>query len=70
MISMNEYAKSLEKLEVRNGKLDEELTREELKVYKKCIGKLNWLTSNTRLDMLVYVMNFARKQKKATLKGT
>ena len=29
---------------------------------------MNWLASNTRLDIAVYVMNGARNQKKATLK--
>ena len=40
-LSMDDYAKSLEMTEVRNGSPFEELTHEELKIYRKYIGKLN-----------------------------
>ena len=56
------------KIEARNGKPHLELTWEELKICRKYIGKLNWLASNTRLDISDYVMNCTRSQKKATLK--
>ena len=39
-----------------------------MKIYRKYIGKLNWLASNTRPDIAVYVMNSTRNQKKARLK--
>ena len=67
-ISMNDYAKSLEKINVRDGKPDEILTKEEMKIYRKYVGKLSWLANNTRPDLAVYVMTLARKQKGATLK--
>ena len=40
-----------------------------MNIYRKYIGKLNWLASYTRPDLSVYVMNFVRQQKKATLKN-
>ena len=44
------------------------LTREELKLLRKCVGKLNWLATNTRLDIAIYALDLAKRQKKATLK--
>ena len=41
VISIDKYAKSLEKLEIRNRKSDEILTREELVAFRKYKGKLN-----------------------------
>ena len=40
-ISMEDYAKSLEEIQIREAKADKILTREELKVYRKYVGKLN-----------------------------
>ena len=49
VISMEEYAKSLEKLEIIKGSSEEELTETELRIYKKYIGtcmvNLNWIVS-------------------------
>ena len=67
-LSMEDYAKSLEMIKVREGKHDETLTREELKMLRKYIGKLNWLAANTRPDIAVSVLELAKNQKKATLK--
>ena len=50
-ISMDEYARSLEDIKIRDAKADESLTRDELKVYRKFVGKLNWLAANVRPDM-------------------
>ena len=68
VIIMEEYAKTLEKLEIGKGSSEEELTEAELKVFRKYIGKFNWLASDTTPDLAMYVMESARKQKKATLK--
>ena len=46
---------------MRYSKPDEILTKEEMKIFRKYVGKLNWLA--------VYVMNLARRQKKAALKN-
>ena len=43
---MDEYAESLEEIKVREGKSDEELTRKEMKVLRKYVGKLDWLPGN------------------------
>ena len=43
------------------------LTKDELKVLRKYIGKLNWLAANTRPDKAIYALDLAKKQKRATL---
>ena len=53
-ISMEDYAKSLEEIQVRDAKADEPLTREEIKVFRKFVGKFNWLVANTRPDLAIY----------------
>ena len=67
-ISMEDYARSLEDIMVRDAKADETLTRDELKVFRKFVGKLNWLAANVRLDLAIYALELAKKQKKATIK--
>ena len=44
------------------------LTKDELKVLRKYIGKLNWLAANTRPDKAIYALDLAKKQRRATLK--
>ena len=67
-ISMEDYAQSLEDINIREAKADEKLTREELKIYRKYVGKLNWLAANTRPDLAIYALDMAKKQKKAVIK--
>ena len=67
-ISMEDYAESLEEIEIREDRSDETLTREELKILRKYVGKLNWLASNTRPDIVIYALDLAKRQKKVTLK--
>ena len=69
VVSMEEYAKSLEMIEVRKGLPGELLTDVEMKVYRKYVGKLTWLASNTRPDLEVNVMESAQKQKKYNVEG-
>ena len=38
-VSMEDYAKSLEKIEIRKGMPDDPLTEIEIKIYRKYIGK-------------------------------
>ena len=45
VVSMEDYAKSLEKLEIRKGQPNDKLTEVEMKVYRKYVGKLLWLAS-------------------------
>ena len=65
---MEEYANSLEDVKIREAKADELLTREELKVYRKFVGKINWLAANTRPDLSIYALDMAKRQKKAVIK--
>ena len=67
-ISMDEYSRSLEDVIIREAKAEEELTREELKMYRKYVGKFNWLAANVRPDLAIYALELAKKQKKATIK--
>ena len=51
-IEMEDYVDSLEEVkEIRKAERDEDLTRDELKVYKKMTGKLSWLANSTRPDL-------------------
>ena len=43
------------------------MTRDEVKVLRKYIGKLSWLVANTRPDLAIYVLELAKRQKKATI---
>ena len=65
---MEDYAKSLEEIQIRDTKADEPLTREELKVFRKFVGKLHWLLANTRPDLSIYALELAKRQKKAVIK--
>ena len=67
-ISMDEYAESLEEIQVREDRSDEELKRDELKVLWKYVGKLNWFTANTRPDIAIYALELVKRQKKAVIK--
>ena len=67
-ISMEDYAKSLEEIQIRDAKADEPLTREELKVFRKFVGKLNWLAANTRLDLAIYALELAKRQENQQLR--
>ena len=57
-----------EDVEIRNGKQDDPLTREEMKMFRKYVGKLNWLSSNMRPDLAVYALGLAQRQKDAKIK--
>ena len=52
---MEDYAKSLGKIEIRKGITDDPLTEVEMKVYRKYVRKLSWLASNTRPDLAIHV---------------
>ena len=67
-ISMEDNDKSLEEIQIRDAKADEPLTREELKVFRKFVGKLNWLAAKTRPDRAIYALELAKRQKKAANK--
>ena len=54
---MDDYAESLEEIKIREDKLDEELTRDELKILREYVGKLNWLAANKRLDIPINALD-------------
>ena len=58
----------MDEIEVREDKSDERLMREEMKVLRKYVGKLNWLAANTRPDLAIHALELAKKQKNVTLK--
>ena len=43
VVSMEDYAKSLEKIEIRKGMPDDPLTEVEMKVIRKYVVMLSWL---------------------------
>ena len=57
IVSMEDYAKRLEKIQIRKGVPDDPLTEVEMKVYRKYVGKLSWLASNIILDLAIHVSN-------------
>ena len=68
VVSMEDYAKSLEKIEIRKGMPDDSLMDVEMQIFRKYVGKLSWLASNIRPDLAIHLLNSARKQKNAVLK--
>ena len=67
-ISMTDYAASLEDIAVREDASDKKLTRDEMRVLRKYVGKLSWLATNTRPDLSIHALDLAKKEKQATLK--
>ena len=61
-LSMNDYAASLEDVEIREDKSDDKLTREEMRVLRKYVCKLSWLATNTRPDLAIYVWTWLRNR--------
>ena len=55
-ISMADYAASLEDISIREDASDEKLTRDEMRVLRKYVGKLSWLAANTRPDLAVHAL--------------
>ena len=53
MINMEEYAKSLEMLEIRKCKSEYKLTDTELKVYRKYIKKKNGVVLGKVADKII-----------------
>ena len=67
-LSMEDYANSFESVgELRKVKKSEELTKLEMRKYRKFVGKLNWLSENTRPDLSIWALNMSKKNSKATI---
>ena len=43
------------------AKADEILTKEELKVFRKFVRKLNWLAASTRPVLAIYALELAKR---------
>jgi hypothetical protein len=68
-VSMEDYTASIEKIEdIRKVKGDEELTKIEMKVYQKFVGKLAWLAANTRPDLSVMALLMSKKNAGACIR--
>ena len=53
--------------DIRKVKKDEPLTKIELKLFRKYVGKLNWLAENTRPDLAIWALNLSKLNSKATI---
>ena len=58
---MEEYAECLEDIKIREDKCDVVLSRDEMKVLRKYIGKIKWLTANTLPDLAIHAFQLAKK---------
>ena len=65
---MNDYMQSLEDIkDTRKADRDEELTRVEMKEYRKMAGKNIRLANNTRLDLSYTALNMLKKNNSANI---
>ena len=68
VLSMEDYAQSIDEIkEIRRVKKDTPLTKSELKLFRKCVGKLNWLAENTRPDLSIWSLNLSKRNSSATV---
>merc|ERR1712002_1265992 len=67
-ISMEDYADSITEIdEIRKADGKEELTKPELKEYRRYTGKISWLAQGTRPDLSYSALNLAKKNNCATI---
>jgi hypothetical protein len=67
-ISMKDYANSMEMIEdIRAVKADDPLTKVELKVFRKYMGKLSWLAANTHPDFTFTALAMSKRNSCATI---
>ena len=68
-IQMEYYIESLEEVkEIRKADRDEELTKAELKVYRKMTSKLSWLANSTHLYLSYTALAMSKKNNSAKIK--
>ena len=68
VLSMEDYAQSIEEIkEIRRDKKDSPLTKTEMKLFRKYVGKLSWLAENTRPDLAIWALNLSLKNSNATI---
>ena len=67
-VSMDDYVNSLESdIKIRKGNRDDDLTKLELKLYRKMTGKIAWIAENVRPDLSFTALSMAKKSNSATL---
>ena len=67
-VSMEDYASSVEPIvEIRKAERTENLTKLELKEYRKYTGKISWLAQGARPDLSYSVLQLAKKNNNATI---
>ena len=69
-IQMEDYVESLEEMkEIQKADREEDLTKLEMKEYRKMTGKLAWLTNSTRLDLSYTALAMSKKNNSAKIKN-
>ena len=53
--------------EIRKADKDEDLTKAELKVYRKISGKLSWMVNSTQPDLSYTALAMSRKNNSAKI---
>ena len=66
---MKDYSQSLEEVkEIRRANREDDLTKLELKEYRKMTGKLAWLANSTRPDLSYTVLAMSKKNNSVKIK--
>ena len=61
---MEDYVKSLEEIkEIRKADREEDLTKLEMKEYRKMTGKISWLANSTCPDLSYTALNKSLQQR-------
>ena len=67
-MSMEDYAKSVTKIDCfRHAPKEEKLTKTEMALYRRYVGKVSWLASNCRPDLAFVAQEMSQKACEATL---
>ena len=68
-VQMEDYVESLEEMkEIRKADREEDLTKLELKEYRKMTGKLSWLANSTCPDLSYTALAMSKKNNSAKIK--
>ena len=67
-IEMADYVASLQDIkDIRKADRDEELTKIEMKEFRKMTGKLSWLANSTHLDLSYMALAMSKKSNSAKI---
>ena len=68
-VQMEDYVESLEEMkEIRKADREEDLTKLELKEYRKMTGKLSWLANSTHPNLSYTDLAMSKKNNSAKIK--